>query len=167
MEIPLANGRGVAIVDDEDYELAAGRAWYAHSRGYAQTWRLKSDPREWPSMVYLHRLILGIAGDGHRVVADHINGDKLDNRRANLRVTTQALNLANRHGLGKRNTSGFHGVNWDEFTGKWLARAQVNYRQYNLGRFSTPEDAARARWDWIVAHNLQDFYTRHGLEGAC
>lgn len=90
--------------------------------------------------VYLHRLIAG-ARKGE--VVDHINGNSLDNRKANLRICTKAENSRNRK-LGPTNKSGFKGVSWEAHTGKWRAKIGTDHKQITIGRFDTKEDAARA-----------------------
>jgi hypothetical protein len=75
----------VALVDGEDARLVLGRRWCLHTDGYAVC-----------NGVYMHRVILGIVEDGHRVMADHRNHDRLDNRRANLRVATPRQNAGNK-----------------------------------------------------------------------
>lgn len=73
---------------------------------------------------------------------DHINGDRTDNRIANLRLATVAENTRN----GKRrstNTSGYKGVSLTE-NGQWRATIVAGGRQSYLGRFSTAEDAHAA-----------------------
>lgn len=58
--------------------------------------------------------------------ADHINGDKLDNRRVNLRECLQGQrdNLQNQR-LAAHNSSGYRGVTWDRRLGKWWAKAKI------------------------------------------
>lgn len=87
---------------------------------------------------YLGRLIVSCPSG---MVVDHINGDKKDNRRENLRVCTQQENLVNRC-LGKNNTSGYRGVYWHN--GMWVAEIKHRGVKFFLGRHETPEDAARA-----------------------
>jgi hypothetical protein len=74
---------------------------------------------------------------------DHCNGDKLDNRRCNLRDATTSQNKAN-EGLRKNNTSGFKGVYWSKWAGKWMAGIKVNYKRIHLGYYMRKVDAARA-----------------------
>ena len=88
-EIPLTRGKA-AIVDDEDYESLSLHHWSCSKTGYAMR-----GFREGGKMVYLkmHHAILGKPLQGY--VVDHINGDRLDNRRCNLRLCAQqrAINL--------------------------------------------------------------------------
>jgi len=74
---------------------------------------------------------------------DHKNGNKSDNRLANLRDVTKSLNMAN-VGRRKTNTSGFKGVSWSRWAGRWEARIQIAGKQKFLGYFGTPELAHAA-----------------------
>jgi hypothetical protein len=74
---------------------------------------------------------------------DHINGDKLDNRIANLRLSTNAENSRNRPAT-RRNSTGYKGVYLDSYTGRWKAQINVDGKNRNLGRFDTPEEAHAA-----------------------
>lgn len=79
-------------------------------------------------------------GDWPTDQIDHINGDKGDNRIANLREATNAENNRNT-GAGQANTSGFKGVCWDKAKGKWRAQIEIDGRGAHLGYFTTPEAA--------------------------
>ena len=70
---------------------------------------------------------------------DHINGNRLDNRLANLREATNMENAHNRIKMRKNNSSGFTGVRKEN--SKWLAEIKVNYIPIRLGLFNTPEEA--------------------------
>ena len=140
--IPLTQGR-VAIVDAADaYGVAAVR-WYA-----------QQNVTRYNGRVYKGRWYACRGGGGklalmHRELCaspdevDHINGNGLDNRRANLRPATHAQNLANR--TNGRNRSGVHGVSWSTAERKWHASIQADGREYNLGNFSTIEEATQVR----------------------
>jgi hypothetical protein len=79
--------------------------------------------------VLMHRVITN-AQTGMSV--DHINGNKLDNRRANLRLCNSSENSRNRS-LASINTSGYKGVTWHKQTQKWQAQIEVNGRNIHLG----------------------------------
>lgn len=84
LEVPLTGTSLCALIDDCDAWVLRHR-WYLDATGYARGGR---------SDVRLHRAVLGLTpGDG--LVVDHWSGDKLDNRRSNLRVVTQAANCQN------------------------------------------------------------------------
>lgn len=137
-EIKLFNGE-VAHVDDEDYKMVSNHRWHLN-KGYAAT-------RLYPSKKHLlmHRLILD-AQPGQEV--DHINHNKLDNQKSNLRFCTRTQNNGNRRKhVGC--TSKFKGVSWDRNRHKWRAQIMINHT-YHLGRFPTEEAAALAYDDAAI-----------------
>lgn len=75
---------------------------------------------------------------------DHINGNRADNRIANLREATKSQNMANTR-TQANNRSGVRGVIFDKASGKWMAYMQQHGRFINLGRYDIKEDAATAR----------------------
>lgn len=75
---------------------------------------------------------------------DHVNGDKTDNRIANLRLATSAQNCANT-GPSRNNTSGVKGVYWSKIRKKWVAQIGVGGRTINLGGFASLDEAQSAR----------------------
>jgi hypothetical protein len=142
ISIPLTRGK-VALIDDEDAHLAdfkwyarpSGRRWYAE---HSLPWT----PGGKRPTLRLHRAVLGVTD--HAIDVDHINGDGLDCRRANLRPATRQQNLANR-GAQINNRSGLKGVSWNARHRVWYAQIQWAGRQRLwLGAFATPEEAARA-----------------------
>ena len=74
---------------------------------------------------------------------DHFNGDRTDNRIANLRLCTNSQNLQNR-GKQANNTSGYMGVSWHKVRSKWRATIQIDKKHMHLGLFDTAEDAYAA-----------------------
>lgn len=140
-EIPLygkrARGR-VALVDEEDFELASRYRWYVQEvrpgEGRAPLAYAKAKAKA-GSNIYMHRLITGFAE------VDHHDGNGLNNRRSNLREATHAQNMGNARkqpGCSSR----FKGVYWSGK--KWQAQIGVNHGTRYLGRFVSEEDAARA-----------------------
>jgi hypothetical protein len=76
---------------------------------------------------------------------DHINRDKLDNRRVNLRVVTPSANNRNRMTFSAFNTSNYKGVSWEKNKNKWRAQIRLpNGKSKYLGLFTSEEEAARA-----------------------
>lgn len=78
-------------------------------------------------------------------VIDHINGNRSDNRRKNLRVCTQQQNLQNK-ALSSLNTSGVAGVSFDKQRKKWIAEIRFDYKKCFLGRYENIEDATFVRY---------------------
>ena len=131
------------LVSPEDKELAQ-YAWSADAYGYAR--------RRCPETgnLRMHREVLGLGkgvrrDSGATLVADHINGDKLDNRRENLRICTQGENAQN-----VRTKNGHRGVNLDKRGGSrpWIAEGKKNGRKQHIGRFATEQEAAEAAAVW-------------------
>jgi hypothetical protein len=142
VEIPLTCGR-VALVEAADAAWVSKFSWYAKRRG----------PRAWVAAtniqtisgrktLLMHRMLLGLIDP--RTQADHINGDPLDNRRANLRPCTPSENCCNRpKRSGMR--SQFLGVAWDPQAAEWKAQIKKHGRRVVLGRFPSELSAAVAR----------------------
>lgn len=132
----------VALIDADDYDLVSQRNWFVMKRGYAHYARAnyKKPNGKWSSGLLMHRLILGAPKGIH---VDHINGNGLDNRRANIRLASMSQNLANR-GATRKNTSGFKGVYWQKNRHKWMASIRCRGHQIHLGYYLDPEEAAKA-----------------------
>ena len=142
-ELPATNGQlrhialagGLfAIVDAADFEWLNRHRWQTTggTTGYVRsTIRGKN--------VFMHRLIMNPPAG---MVVDHINGNRQDNRRGNLRVCTQAENLRNRRSC--RGTSRFKGVHWNAKIRKWVASICLNRKIMHLGYFDDEIEAARA-----------------------
>jgi hypothetical protein len=144
-EIPLTQGK-VALVDDEDFERVAKYPWFLLRSG---TCRYAIRNARSGGCRLMHQLILGTRG------VDHVNGDGLDNRRANLRVAAQSENMRNRqkanHYAGKPTGSRFKGVQRAPNNRRHPWRAALNGR--HLGYFENEREAAAA----YNAAALQEF----------
>ena len=122
-------------VDDEWFPILSKWSWKVRivkERPYAQRNGAGG------GVVVMHRYIM-MATKGSEI--DHINGDSLDNRSINLRFCTRSQNMYNR-GPQRNNTTGFKGVSFDKSRGKFIASISARGKQYNLGRFATPQEAA-------------------------
>ena len=129
-----------AVIDAADAELVGRYAWCAlvQSHGaYAYRTDCSGDK---PEAVYLHRLLMDAPAD---LYVDHIDGDRLNNRRDNLRLATHAENMRNMK-RPRTNTSGFKGVYWSRQHSKWRARIMHNGKQHCLGLFDCPQEAHAA-----------------------
>ncbi|MBM3536051.1 MAG: endonuclease [Alphaproteobacteria bacterium] len=124
------------IVDGEDFEVLNQVPWCVlRSRdGRRQYAMRRSDNRH----LFMHRVITG-APKGLDV--DHINGNGLDNRRANLRICTRSQNLQNKP--RRPGTSRFKGVSWNVRDHVWYAYVNVNKSVVSLGSFQDEVEAAR------------------------
>lgn len=105
-----------------------------------------------PPSIRLSRMLMGPKG---AEVVDHINGDPLDNRRANLRLCSHAENMKNRK-PNRNATNQFKGV--ESVSGKWRAVIKADGKRYHTGRFATQMEAARAYDD--LARTLHGEFAR-------
>jgi len=134
--IPLTKGQ-YALVDDEDFEWLNSKKWQVNEFGYATTvLSLGKVGGNWKRQrVHMHRLVAMTPSDK---VTDHINGVKTDNRKVNLRVCMPRENSYNRNS-GVLNSSGYHGVTWNDYHKKWVAAAMIDKRHHCFGHFDTKE----------------------------
>lgn len=137
VRIPLNHGK-FAVIDEIDAPLVCHHNWSVQSGGTAGRRRLPDDPPGTP-IVVLYRLILG-ARDGEQV--DHADRDRLNNRRANIRLCNGTQNGANRR--LNRTSTGFRGVDRPSYISGWRARIKAHGKSRHLGIYPTPEEAARA-----------------------
>lgn len=131
-------------IDDEDFELVSQYFWDIHN-GYLHS-----------NKILLHRLILNASKNQ---IVDHIDHNKLNNQKNNLRLTKNIQNLHNKN-LSPKNKSGFCGVSWHKRLNQWQAMIKVNYKQIHLGNFDKLEDAIAAR---KIANVRYKFHKNHGL----
>lgn len=143
--------------DPVDDDLVESTTWFLSSWGYACGY-LKYNGKN--KMVWLHKLI-GFAPDGFEV--DHINGNRLDNRRANLRYVTRSVNGQNRTRLASNSTTGFTGIHFDKSRKKWMAHATAGAKKLHK-RFDTREQAIEARLAWC-RENMPGFIEGHPYRG--
>lgn len=141
--------RAHALVDDDDFKRLGHHRWRLTTRGYVER-----SPH-----ILLHREILGLRPrDGLK--GDHRDGDPLNNRRANLRVTDNAGNLANQWGPHERpgRTSRHRGVSRRSETGRWRAYARVRGWMHHLGCYDTEDEAAAVaasfRWQHMPTSDM-------------
>lgn len=170
--IPVLKGDDVvaqAQVDEQDRDRIAAHTWRLTPRGYVTTFvrgigrqgRGRKGPGHYETM---HRMVLGLMrGDG--IVVDHVSGDKLDNRRANLFVGTQSDNQQNRaYGYG---TSSHRGVGWDASRRKWIAYGKLPGKPTTfLGRFDDERQAARVAAAFREQHMAQSREARSSRAGS-
>jgi len=135
--LPLRPGV-FAIVDDDCPAWILSKKWLLTSAGYAA--RNIPTGAGKRTLELLHRVIMNCP-PGKEV--DHINGDPLDNRLANLRICSRGENGRNqKKQVGV--SSKFKGVSWNRHNKKWRAQIQHCGSGIHLGRFKDETEAARA-----------------------
>jgi hypothetical protein len=134
-KIPLTGRHGQGkfmVVDDQDFAQLNNFKWHVSATGYARTCRAGKH-------ILAHHLV---RQPGAGLVIDHVNQNKLDNRRSNLRVATRGQNNTNRPWRSK---TGYRGVERSDCKKKlWSARIRKGDTRYYLGTFDSPIQAAKA-----------------------
>ena len=154
--MPLSQGKSMRV-DRDDLARIQDSYKSLHAVNYRGYWYAHGSLIGGGAML-VHRFL---AEPSALLVVDHINGDGLDNRRANLRVCTRGENARNRRyqswSAGK---SGFRGVTWKSDIELWEARVGAFGKRYGAGLYETEEDAARA-YDWLAGRLHRDFAVRN------
>lgn len=132
------NADKFTIVDDNDYDYLNQFKWSVSGNGYAQG-QIPSVERK--NRIYMHRAVGNMMGLDYRMV-DHINRNKLDNTRENLRNVDNGLNVYNT-GVRSDNSSGYRGVSWNRANRCWRARLWKGGKCILCKIAKTKEDAAK------------------------
>jgi hypothetical protein len=134
--IPIFGG-AFAMVDDEDFDRLSRHKWHLNDSSYAV--RCDYSNGAMKNIRMHHEVVVRQTG----LDVDHIDGDRLNNQRANLRQCTRRQNLQNQ--TKKRgHTSQYKGVYWLKANQKWRAKIVVSGRSKCLGLFMREADAANA-----------------------
>ena len=138
--IPLRDRTGTvidyAVIDAADVDLVSAWPWHLNSDGYVARSSWKGG--KWTDF-RLHRVILGLER-GNPLEGDHIDHDRRNNRRSNLRIIpkpAQADNRISRPG----SSSKYRGVSWHKTKRKWGAHVRVDRKLLHLGYFASEEEA--------------------------
>ena len=126
------NGR--AIIDIEDIEKVSKYKWGTEKSGYVRNVKYS---------LSLHQLIIGFMPEKPNVI-DHINRNRCDNRRSNLRIVDFSINGFNK-GKQSNNTSGHVGVSWDKAKNKWASHIKKHGKKKFLGHFDDLQEAIECR----------------------
>lgn len=143
MKLIMSNGE--CLIDKEDYEVVSQFKWYIASHGYV---RRSSDK------IYLHRFLMG---SPEKLTVDHINRNKLDNRKSNLRICTQKENNRNRSKFKDKSSTYLGVTKIDDY---W----RVTVHNKVIGHFWDEEDAAiiynrkvkELSCDFSLLNNIED-----------
>jgi hypothetical protein len=139
-KIYLSQGK-FAIVDDEDFEWLSKWKWSLCS-GYAvrKIYLGNIDGKYKSKRFSMHREIMKVSKE---LKIDHINRNRIDNRKINLRTCNATQNLMNKKHQ-KNSASGIKGVRWREDIKKWHVEIQANKKRFYLGVFIEMSDAINA-----------------------
>jgi len=117
--------------DADDFDKVNQYTWFIGDTGYARTNITQSTGKR--TLKKVHRLLMNAPKDKQ---VDHINGDRLDNRKVNLRIVSNEINSHNRQ-FAK-------GYYWNKRDRKWSAYIKVNKKNIYLGRYNTEAEARSA-----------------------
>jgi len=135
----LTNGQ-FTLVDADMFEFLKTKTWRVHSNGYIATGEYNPETQK-AKIKYLHRLVNQTPEGMH---TDHIDGNKRNNTRANLRSCTRTQNMMNQRTQTRNKYSKYKGVSWCKQHRCWVAGVKMNRKRTNLGLFKTEVDAAKA-----------------------
>lgn len=152
---------GYVEIDEQDLELVSSMKWHIGDTGYA-VWRGIKDGKK--QTIRMHRLITNCP---KHLIVDHINHNRLDNRRINLRVCNQSTNMLNKIDQGK-------GYWFQKQNNNWVVEIQNKH----IGVFSTEEEAKKIalhirnggtytkpdRTTCKIGHSLKDAYMVRGIK---
>lgn len=148
------HGSRPAIVDASDADIVRHYKWRLNRGGYARAWTPMVNGKR--KQVLMHQLV-------HGKFADHVNGDKLDNRRCNLRSASVQQNSCNAPKWRTDTTSRHRGVSFNHSIGKWKACiCRSGVREF-LGWFDSEACAAAAYAK--AALNTDGEFAWQGLRG--
>ncbi len=163
IEVTSPGGLLHVQVDDQDADLAQYKWHMAGGKGKIGKYAARqAQLDDGPAVtIYMHREIAvrmgllghlyprrGAQGQWH-ISIDHDDGDKLNNRRINLKLKSRAGQMTNPNdSLRSTNTSGVRGVSWVEARQQWYASVMKNGKTVNLGYWDEKEGAERARQYW-------------------
>jgi hypothetical protein len=132
-------GKGLfALVDDEDFEHLNQFKWHKSAFGYAIR---KTQVEGKQKVVWMHRVVNNTK---EGLITDHIDRDKLNNQKKNLRAVDHSTNAYNSK-LFNTNKSGYRGVCWAKNMNKWRASITKNYEHIIIGYYDNISDAVMAR----------------------
>ncbi len=138
--IPLKKGL-FALVDDRDYFPFMEFKWRVDTQGYAvRDWYVKDNSGK--RRYKVHRMHHCVLGRINGLEVDHKSGNRLDNRRDNLRFCTRTENSRNMR--KRKSSSRFKGVVWNKYHNKWTARIKIDGKAKFLGHFEMEDEAGMA-----------------------
>lgn len=123
--------------DIEDYDNIKNYCWWKHHTGYIMADSFTNGKRK---TIYLHKLVMKCPYSGRFQIVDHINGNKIDCRKNNLRYATAQQNNQN-HKLNKNNKSGYSGVQWNRWHKVWDVCISIDGKRTYVGTSKDKNEA--------------------------
>lgn len=154
--------KGEFLFDKEDYNkvIKINKYWTINNIGYVLCY---IGGKEYQ----LHRYIMGLSfyNPKNDIIVDHINGNKLDNRKSNLRICKKKNNPKN-CSLYSNNTSGHKGISWIKRLEKWQVNIQVDNNQIYLGIYKDIKQAIKVRKEAEIKY-FGEYSRDYGSEVIC
>lgn len=138
------------LVDDEDFEKVNKYTWHLTSNGYVRTNYYKQNGKRGP--LYLTRYILNIMEEDE-IEIDHIDRNKLNNQKENLRYCDRSQNMWNQ---GPRSNRKYKGAYFHKQSGKWQSMIMYGRKMIALGLYETEIEAAEA-YDVAAKQYFKEF----------
>ncbi len=152
--VKMRNTDNIMLCDAEDWEKQKNYTW-SENRGYAQTGKFGHTVR-------FSRVVMD-APEGKEV--DHINRNRLDNRKTNLRIVSHRGNMSN-VGCQKKSKTKIAGVYWHKHRHKYFAELKVDGKRFCLGAYETLEEAREARKRAEEKYR-KPFLEKEALQSGC
>jgi len=140
--IPLTKGK-FAIVDPDDYYRLSEYKWFVSGGISNNFYAVRRGPNRNGLRRTVIRMHREVANTPDGMVCDHINGNSLDNRKANLRSATHMQNSWNTRKSSQSCSSKYKGVTFYKMDQKWHAQISVNGKRIFLGTFEGEKEAAK------------------------
>ena len=137
------------MFDKEDIDLVSSYTWYyENSTGYVRTTTWDIDTKQ-STHITLHRLIMSKYYNIDGMVIDHMNHNKLDNRKFNLRICTNKENQRNIR--SPISNTGLRGISYEKDRNKYRLTIKYKGKKYRW-RFNTAEEAVKQREAFYLEH---------------
>lgn len=135
--VKMSNTEKEMLVDSDIWEKLKNYCWYENTLGYAAS-------KDYGAKKCILFHVTAFPNCPRGLVRNHIDGNKLNNQRKNIRVIPQEKNCKNQV-REKATSSGRNGVSFDSHKKKWNSYITLNGNRKNLGYFQNLDDAIKAR----------------------
>lgn len=160
------NSNEFFVFDYEDTDCVKGRSWYKTRDGYARS-AIRHYPTSNPNTErLLHREIMNKYEDISDKVIDHKSHNKIDERKSNLRSCTLSDNNTNRKSPKDGSNTGYRNIHYHSSDGLYQFSIKINKKTFHKS-FRILNDAIAYRDQFIIDHNLQEFYYDENEDIRC